>query len=143
METKKHQDMMRAMELQARIFECVKEIRKCEDEIVLLGSDDIINSSEIKETLWSNLHLFQIGRKHRFAIPCRFDENPSFAVLSLLEERLRTTHLLGLQMRGCSIRIQDKNVDFCISGDVDAEIFGRTDERRQQHFQNKGKKSDL
>lgn len=116
----------KADELVSRIKDAVSQIQELENELFDLHLTDIYNEEDENHcSLWSRLGLLQT---HAISHPQDLNrpvEDPCFASLALLEKILETIPQSVLQMRGCQIRLQDKNVSMCISLSTSVENLSR------------------
>lgn len=112
--------------LQDKITDCMKEIIRCEDELVRLGVDDISNDvGDGTEMFWRNFRWIQSGRTTLAENLGRYAEAPCHATAALLEQTMLQKHQQELLLRGCSILLQDNRVRFCISGEVGESIYAQ------------------
>lgn len=122
----------KADELARRIEDAARQIEKLENELFTLRLTDIYNEEDENHcSLWSYLGLLQT---HALSHPQdlnRPGEDPCFASLALLEKILGTIPQSVLQMRGCQIRLQDRNVEMCVSFSTSVENLSRVCEDYQ------------
>lgn len=121
-------EVNRGFDIQREIMEHAEAIWKLEAELERLRTDDICDDTRVfdsipMQSLWRNLELIEkrpssYGKSHS-----PFAEDPCYAVLDLVVEKLLHTPKSPLQLRGCSIHSQGKSVRFCISGEVDGSTF--------------------
>lgn len=123
--------MQKADLLVNQIEEKARQIQELEKELMDLKVTDIYQEMDPDYnqcSLWSNLGLLQTrALTHRQDLS-RFEEDPCFASLALLEEILGTIPQSALQMRGCYIRTQDKSVSICVSFSTSVEKLAQTHE---------------
>ena len=116
----------RTEELYRKILRCMEVIAKCEDELAVMGMDDI-NACDgmTTETLWRNFRRVQSGRSDLQRNLRRYGEDPCHAVAALLERELLSIPLSGLLLRECTIGTRDKSALWCISGELDERTSGQ------------------
>lgn len=116
----------KADELASRIMDAARQIEELENELFALRLTDIYNEEDENHcSLWSDLGLLQT---HALSHPQDLNrpaEDPCFASLALLEERLESIPQSLFQMRGCQIRLQDENVAIHISLSTSVENLSR------------------
>lgn len=127
-------NIKKRLHLQKRIFNCIEEIRACEDELAALGCAELSAESDemLTETLWTNFRLVQTSQRSYHDSLDKFGEDPCFAIAALLEEKLGNIPQYQLLLRGCSIQTGDKSGRFCITGDVAESTAYRILSPRQQ-----------
>lgn len=118
-------------EIQSKITEHVQAIFDLEKELDTLRTDDIFEVVDYAtpiptQNLWRNLSRIEKRPSGYAQSRSRFDEDPCYAVLDLVVEKLLHTPISSLQLRGCSIHSRGTSVRFCISGEVDGNDFVRT-----------------
>lgn len=114
--------LRRVEEIKDKIVSCMETIRECEEELMSLRRTDLWDSVfNTRETLWLNLQRVQSGRRlYEYSLG-KYGEDPCFAIAALLERQLPRLES-GLRMRGCSILVQEKCGQFCMTGYVDGSI---------------------
>lgn len=122
--------------IQEQIMEHMNAIRSLEDELERLKTDDICQDFDMDnairgESLWRNLELIEKKPSSYTRNDVRFDEDPCYATLDLVVEKLLHTPKSPLQLKGCSIQSLGTSVRFCISGVIDENICERRDEQNQ------------
>jgi hypothetical protein len=129
-ETWKHQED--TFKLQREIMEHVKAIRSLEEKLVSLRTDDLCEDLDLEsipcQSLWRNLELIEKNPSSYSQTQQQFDEEPCYSTLDLVVQKLLHTPKSPLQMKGCSIHSLGKSVQFCISGEVDENVFGQNHE---------------
>lgn len=132
-ETWKHQED--TFKLQREIMEHVKAIRSLEEKLVSLRTDDLCEDLDLEsihsQSLWRNLELIEKKPSSYTRNDVRFDEDPCYATLDLVVEKLLHTPKSPLHLKGCSIQSLGTSVRFCISGVIDENICERRDEQNQ------------
>nr|DAV88659.1 MAG TPA: hypothetical protein [Caudoviricetes sp.] len=125
---------LRAQVLQEKISKCVERMIKYENEMASLGFSDVFSEdANHTQSLFQNLRWIQNGRITHSGNLGRYAESPCSAVVALLERTMLPKRQSGLQMRGCTILIQDNHVRFCISGEVDESIVEQIHECHRTH----------
>lgn len=123
--------IQKADSLANQIGEMVRQIQRLEKELIALRVTDIYHEmtpGHNQCSLWSNLELSQTrALTHRQDLG-RFEEDPCFSSLALLEDILGTIPQSVLQMQGCYIRTQDKNVAICVSFSTSVEKLAQMHE---------------
>jgi hypothetical protein len=124
--------------IQEQIMEHMNAIRSLEEELERLKTDDICQDFDMDnairgESLWRNLELIEKKPSSYTRNDVRFDEDPCYATLDLVVEKLLHTPKSPLQLKGCSIQSLGTSVRFCISGVIDENICERRDEQNQPH----------
>lgn len=108
----------KAKELIGRIANAARQIEDAEKELFSLRVTDIYREEGLESSLcslWLRLGLLQThGLSHQSDLN-RYEEDPCFASLALVEEILQTIPQSALRMQGCYIRTQDKSVRMNIS----------------------------
>lgn len=122
--------------IQEQIMEHMNAIRSLEEELERLKTDDICQDFDMDnairgESLWRNLELIEKKPSSYTRNEVRFDEDPCYATLDLVVEKLLHTPKSPLQLKGCSIQSWGTSVRFCISGVIDENICERRDEQNQ------------
>ncbi len=122
--------------IQEQIMEHMNAIRSLEEELERLKTDDICQDFDMDnairgESLWRNLELIEKKPSSYTRNDVRFDEDPCYATLDLVVEKLLHTPKSPLQLKGCSIQSWGTSVRFCISGVIDENICERRDEQNQ------------
>jgi hypothetical protein len=122
--------------IQEQIMEHMNAIRSLEEELERLRTDDICQDFDMDkpirgESLWRNLELIEKKPSSYTRNEVRFDEDPCYATLDLVVEKLLHTPKSPLQLKGCSIQSWGTSVRFCISGVIDENICERRDEQNQ------------
>lgn len=122
--------------IQEQIMVHMNAIRSLEEELELLRTDDICQDFDMDkpirgESLWRNLELIEKKSSSYTRNDVRFDEDPCYATLDLVVEKLLHTPKSPLQLKGCSIQSFGTSVRFCISGVIDENICERRDEQNQ------------
>lgn len=122
--------------IQEQIMEHMNAIRSLEEELERLKTDDICQDFDMDnairgESLWRNLELIEKKPSSYTRNEVRFDEDPCYATLDLVVEKLLHTPRSPLQLKGCSIQSWGTSVRFCISGVIDENICERRDEQNQ------------
>jgi hypothetical protein len=122
--------------IQEQIMEHMNAIRSLEEELEHLKTDDICQDFDMDnairgESLWRNLELIEKKPSSYTRNDVRFDEDPCYATLDLVVEKLLHTPKSPLQLKGCSIQSLGTSVRFCISGVIDENICERRDEQNQ------------
>lgn len=122
--------------IQEQIMEHMNAIRSLEEELERLKTDDICQDFDMDnairgESLWRNLELIEKKPSSYTRNDVRFDEDPCYATLDLVVEKLLHTPKSPLQLKGCSIQSLGTSVRFCISGVIDENICERRDEQNQ------------
>lgn len=122
--------------IQEQIMEHMNAIRSLEEELERLRTDDICQDFDMDnairgESLWRNLELIEKKPSSYTRNDVRFDEDPCYATLDLVVEKLLHTPKSPLQLKGCSIQSWGTSVRFCISGVIDENICERRDEQNQ------------
>lgn len=122
--------------IQEQIMEHMNAIRSLEEELERLKTDDICQDFDMGnairgESLWRNLELIEKKPSSYTRNDVRFDEDPCYATLDLVVEKLLHTPKSPLQLKGCSIQSLGTSVRFCISGVIDENICERRDEQNQ------------
>lgn len=122
--------------IQEQIMEHMNAIRSLEEELERLKTDDICQDFDMDnairgESLWRNLELIEKKPSSYTRNEVRFDEDPCYATLDLVVEKLLHTPKSPLQLKGCSIQSLGTSVRFCISGVIDENICERRDEQNQ------------
>lgn len=122
--------------IQEQIMEHMNAIRSLEEELERLRTDDICQDFDMDkpirgESLWRNLELIEKKPSSYTRNDVRFDEDPCYATLDLVVEKLLHTPKSPLQLKGCSIQSLGTSVRFCISGVIDENICERRDEQNQ------------
>lgn len=122
--------------IQEQIMEHMNAIRSLEEELERLKTDDICQDFDMDnairgESLWRNLELIEKKPSSYTRNDVRFDEDPCYATLDLVVEKLLHTPKSPLQLKGCSIQSLGTSVRFCISGVIDDNICERRDEQNQ------------
>lgn len=120
--------------IQEQIMEHMNAIRSLEEELERLKTDDICQNFDMDnairgESLWRNLELIEKKPSSYTRNDVRFDEDPCYATLDLVVEKLLHTPKSPLQLKGCSIQSLGTSVRFCISGVIDENICERRDEQ--------------
>lgn len=118
-------------EIQSKITEHVQAIFDLEKELDTLRTDDIFEVVDYAtpiptQNLWRNLERIEKRPSSYDKSHLPFVEEPCYAVLDLVVEKLLHTPISPLQLRGCSIHSRGTSVRFCISGEVDGNDFVRT-----------------
>lgn len=113
--------------IQEQIMEHMNAIRSLEEELERLKTDDICQDFDMDnairdESLWRNLELIEKKPSSYTRNDVRFDEDPCYATLDLVVEKLLHTPKSPLQLKGCSIQSLGTSVRFCISGVIDENI---------------------
>lgn len=116
-------------EIQSKITEHVQAIFDLEKELDTLRTDDIFEVVDYAtpiptQNLWRNLERIEKRPSSYDKSHLPFVEEPCYAVLDLVVEKLLHTPISPLQLRGCSIHSRGTSVRFCISGEVDGNDFG-------------------
>lgn len=109
----------------------VRQIQELEKELISLRVTDIYQDMDPRYnqcSLWSNLGLLQTHALTHQQDSSRPEEDPCFASLALLEGILETIPQSVLQMQGCYIQTQDKNVAICASFSTSVEKLVQTHE---------------
>lgn len=122
--------------IQEQIMAHMNAIRSLEEELERLRTDDICQDFDMDkpirgESLWRNLELIEKKPSSYTRNDVRFDEDPCYATLDLVVEKLLHTPKSPLQLKGCSIQSLGTSVRFCISGVIDENICERRDEQNQ------------
>lgn len=110
--------------IQEQIMKHMNAIRSLEEELECLRTDDICQDFDLDkpihgESLWRNLELIEKKPSSYTRNDVRFDEDPCYATLDLVVEKLLHTPKSPLQLKGCSIQSWGTSVRFCISGVID------------------------
>ncbi len=124
-------EVNRGFDIQREIIEHAEAIWKLEAELDLLRTDDICDDTGVfdpipTQSLWRSLERIEKRPSSYDKSHLPFVEEPCYAVLDLVVEKLLHTPISPLQLRGCSIHSRGTSVRFCISGEVDGNDFVRT-----------------
>jgi len=130
----------KSLELVDSLKDAVLKIQELEKELIGLRVTDVYQYNPERDSpcfLWSHLGLLQTHGLSHLQDLGRAEEDPCFASLALLEEILKTIHQSVLQMQGCYIQTQGKNVSMNISLSTSLENLVRASESYPLLVQNR------